>query len=94
MKFDPSKIILKPRITEKAAVSAELSNAYVFEISKTANKISVSQAIKSLYNVSPRKVNIVKLPAKKVMHKGKSGKTNSVTKAYVYLNKGEKIEII
>lgn len=86
-------VIKRPRITEKAAYSSELSNAYVFEIDANANKANVATAIKDLYNVTPIKVNIVKLPAKKVLSKGKRGKTSRVKKAYVYLKKGDKIEI-
>jgi ribosomal protein L23 len=37
-------------------------------------------------------VNIVKLPAKKVLSKGKQGTTARIFKAYVYLKKGDKIE--
>ncbi len=86
--------ILRPRITEKSAVSAETLNAYVFEISKDATKQNVMKAIKELYKVEPVKVNIVKLPSKKVMSKGKVGSTRSVKKAYVYLKKGDKIEVL
>lgn len=86
-------IIIRPRITEKASMSAEIQNAYVFEVSKDANKNNLSKAIKELYKVTPEKINIVRLPAKKVLSRGKVGRTNSVKKAYVYLKKGEKIDI-
>lgn len=93
MKKDPLKVILGPRVTEKAAYSAEVQNAYVFEVSASTNKVEVLRAIKELYKVNPVKINIVKLPAKKVFVKGKSGKTARIKKAYVYLAKGEKIEL-
>lgn len=92
MKKDPIAIIKKPRITEKSAISAE-KGVYVFEVSKTSNKDSISQAIKALYKVRPVKVAIVKLPAKKTMARGKRGTTNEIKKAYVYLKKGDKIEL-
>ena len=47
-----------------------------------------------MYKVSPMKVRIVNLPAKKVFVRGKWGEKTSVKKAYVYLKKGDKIEII
>lgn len=93
MKFDPSKILIKPRITEKAAVLSETSNVYTFEITKAATKTTVKRAIKEVYKVSPTRINIVKLPSKKVLVKGKKGSTRDVRKAYVYLKKEDKIEI-
>jgi large subunit ribosomal protein L23 len=93
MKFDPSTILIKPRITEKAAVLSETSNVYTFEITKGATKTTVKRAVKEVYKVSPTRINIVKLPSKKVLVKGKKGSTRDVRKAYVYLKKGDKIEI-
>ncbi len=93
MKKDPLKVILGPRVTEKAAYAAEVQNAYVFEVSATTNKVEIARAVKELYKVTPAKINIVKLPAKKVFVKGKKGKTARMKKAYVYLKKGEKIEL-
>ena len=89
-----SNIINKPRITEKATLVSEINNAYVFEVSKEANKKSIGKAIKDLYKVSVLKINIVNLPAKKVVSKGKIGKSSGVKKAYVYLKKGEKLDLI
>lgn len=88
-----SKILIKPRITEKSALMAETHNAYVFEIEKGTNKGAVADAIKEIYKVTPKKVNIVRLPAKKIFSKGKKGLAKAVIKAYVYLDKGDKIEL-
>ncbi len=93
MKFEPGNIIIRPRITEKAAVLAESANAYAFEVSKAATKATIMRAVKEIYKVSPTKVNIVKLPSKTVLSKGKRGSTSAIVKAYVYLKKGDKIEI-
>ncbi len=86
--------ILRPRITEKSALAAETLNAYVFEIGPKATKAHVAKAIAELYKVVPVRVNIVKLPSKKVISKGKTGRTRAVKKAYVYLKKGDTIEIL
>ncbi len=93
MNIHPGKILLRPRITEKSALLNESSNVYTFEIANTATKTTVARAIKDLYKITPQKVNIVKLPQKKVFSRGKKGTTKAVIKAYVYLNKGDKIEI-
>lgn len=94
MQTHSTKIILKPRITEKSTMVSELNNAYVFEVSKDANKHSIKKAFKDLYNVSPKKINIIKLPSKKIVSKGKVGKTKQVIKAQIFLAKGEKIELM
>lgn len=85
--------IIRPRITEKASLTSETQGSYVFEIEKNATKKSVADAIKDLYKVTVVKVNIVNLPSKVVFSKGKKGRSKSVKKAYVFLKKGEKIEI-
>lgn len=84
--------IKKPRITEKATFSAE-KGAYIFEIVQDANKASVAKAIEALYKVVPRKVNIVRNPAKTVFVRGKVGKKQAIKKAIVFLKKGDKIDL-
>ena len=87
-------IIKKPRITEKAGIKSESQNVYTFEVSKDATKKTIAQAIKEIYKVTPTKINIVILPAKKVNARGKIGKGQSVKKALVFLKKGDKIAFI
>jgi large subunit ribosomal protein L23 len=85
-------IIIGPRITEKAAYSAE-NNAYVFNVSVRSNKIQIARAIKFLYNVTPVKVTVsVKKPVA-VLVRGTRGMTKGEKKATVILPKGQKIEI-
>ncbi|MCC7004340.1 50S ribosomal protein L23 [Candidatus Nomurabacteria bacterium] len=90
---DLRAVIVGPRITEKASMKAE-SNVYVFEVIETATKEIVEKAIKTLYKVSPIKINMIKIPQKKVFTRGKIGFKKGGKKAYVYLKKGDKIEII
>src|SRR3989344_123082 len=78
---------------KKATVSAEKS-VYVFKIDPKATKRDVEKAFKEKYKVSPLKVSTVTIPAKNVFVRGKRGKKSGYKKAYVYLKKGEKIEII
>ena len=67
---------------------------YVFEVSKNSTKARIAKAIASMYKVTPVKVRVVNLPAKSVFIRGKWGTKSPVKKAYVYLKKGDKIEII
>ena len=66
-------IIKNPRITEKASFSAE-QNVYTFDITASANKTEIKKAIFALYKVKPIKVNVLTIPRKKIMSKGKAGK--------------------
>lgn len=92
IKKHSNAVIKKPRVTEKATVSTE-KNQYVFEVTQDATKASVAAAIKQTYNVTPVKVNIVRRPAKKVFVRGRVGTKSAIKKAYVFLKKGDKIEI-
>lgn len=85
--------IKNPRITEKASFSME-KNIYVFDVSKTATKTEVAKAIFALYKIKPVKVNILRVPKKKIMVKGKEGIKGGGKKAVVYLKEGDKIEIV
>jgi large subunit ribosomal protein L23 len=90
-----SSVIVRPRLTEKAVNNSE-HNVYTFEVSRGATKFSISDAVEALYNVTPVKVNIVN---KKPAHRPK-GSTNRMVKvpgmkkAYVYLKKGDTINLV
>ena len=85
-------IMKQPRITEKATVSAE-GGAYVFDVFPRATKGDVVRAVKELYHVTALKVRIAAIPRKSVFVRGRVGVKGGGKKAYVYLKKGEKIEI-
>jgi len=88
-------ILLEPRITEKGAYLSAMG-AYVFNVAKTATKHDVAAAVKRIYKVTPRKVTTVRVPSKVVQTRGtnRMGATVSGKKAYVYLKKGETIDIV
>ncbi len=88
-----SKIIKNGRVTEKATNATE-KNVYTFNVDTGANKKEVEKAIFALYKVKPVKVNILKVPSKTVLSKGKKGVKSGGKKAVVYLKKGDKIELV
>ena len=90
----PNNVLNSPRITEKAAILADKNNVYTFEVSKEATKDSVAASVKESYKVTPLKVRVVNLPARKVFRRGRVGTKSGVKKAYVYLKKGDKIELM
>ncbi|MCB9805717.1 50S ribosomal protein L23 [Candidatus Nomurabacteria bacterium] len=95
---DFSWVLKKPRITEKATIIPETLNAYVFQIDPRAQMEDVKKAIQSIYKVTPRKVNITKIPSKKVVRRKRTGTSRGFKsggkKAYIYLKKGDKIEFV
>jgi large subunit ribosomal protein L23 len=84
-------IIKNPRVTEKASNAFE-HNVYTFDISQSANKTEIKKVIFALYKVHPVKVNVLPVPKKSIMSKGKAGVRGGGRKAFVYLKKGDKIE--
>ncbi len=94
MKKHASQILFAPRITEKASFLSE-QGAYTFDVAKDATKEAVATAIREVYQVVPRKVTFVTVPRKMVITRGTNryGHTRGGKKAYVFLKKGDKIEI-
>ncbi len=86
-------IIKNPRITEKASFAQE-QNVYTFDVSREANKTEIKKAIFTLYKVKPIKVNVLPVPRKNIMSKGRAGVKGGGRKALVFLKKGDKIEFI
>jgi large subunit ribosomal protein L23 len=88
-------ILQKPHFTEKSVKMGEV-NVYTFEVKRDATKFQVRDAVKALYNVTPVKVNIVnKRPA--LRPKGSTNrmvKVSGMKKAYVYLKKGDTINLV
>jgi len=86
-------IIKNPRVTEKASFAQE-QNVYTFDVSSGANKTEIKKAIFALYKVKPVRVNVLSVPKKDIMSKGKAGVKGGGRKVLVYLKKGDKIEFV
>ena len=80
-------------MTEKGSNLLE-QNIYTFNVATSANKEEIKKAIFSLYKVKPIKVNILKIPYKGIVSRGKKGTKGGGKKALVYLKAGDKIEFI
>ena len=89
MKKHPGTILIAPRVTEKGAYLAE-RGCYVFNVSRTATKKEVKQAVEEIYKVFPRKIALIAVPSKEVRTRGtnRPGHTAGGKKAYVYLKAG------
>lgn len=85
--------LIKPRITEKAALGTQ-NGVYVFQVDPRTTKKDVFNAVKKIYKVEPEKVNTVKIPKKMVFQRRIKGVKGGGKKAYVYLKEGDKIDLI
>jgi len=87
-------IIRAPWFSEKALIGTE-KGVYAFAVRPDATKFEIAGAIKEIYNVAPRAVRIVNLPGKqKAMRTRRGMGTRAArTKAYVYLNAGDTIQL-
>lgn len=90
---DLTWVLIKPRITERAAHLSE-KKVYVFEVDAKANKKQIAEAIKIKFGVAPIKVNIVITKPKKVIRYGRWATKPKFKKAYVYLNPADTIEFV
>jgi large subunit ribosomal protein L23 len=91
---DLSHILRHARITEKASMHMEQS-VYVFDVAPRATKTEIAAAVQKLYSVAPRMVRIaiVQSKTKRSARTGKTGISKGGKKAYVYLKKGETINL-
>jgi len=85
-------VIKKPLVSEKAE-SLRANNCYVFEVDVNANKTLVKQAIRKIFGVTPLKVNTLVSRSDAKANKFNIGYTKRLKKAYVFLNKNDKIAL-
>jgi large subunit ribosomal protein L23 len=90
---DLTWVLIKPRITERAAILSE-KKVYVFEVADKANKKQIKEAIIIKFGVVPVKVNTVNQAPKAVVRRGRHAAKPGFKKAYVYLNPKDTIEFV
>jgi large subunit ribosomal protein L23 len=94
LKETTAKFLGTPRITEKATMVAEKNNVYTFNISANSTKSELMKEIKKLHKVTPVKINIANLPRKNRVVRGRKITKAGSRKAYVFLKKGDKIDLV
>lgn len=91
-KKEVAKLILAPRVTEKASMQSN-QNAFTFIVSSDATKLSLRDEIKRDYKVTPRAINITNIPRQWTFIRGKLGHKQGFKKAVVFLKKGDTITL-
>lgn len=90
---DPRDIIIRPVLTEKSLRLQKEANAYVFEVSRKANKPQIKKAVEDLFKVKVVKVSTVNLKGKPRRRYRAVGRTRSYKKAIVFLKEGDTIRL-
>ena len=87
-------ILANPHFTEKAAIASERS-VYAFKVKPYATKKSVAEAFEVIYKIKPEKVRILNSSKKPKRIRGTNDFTlvGGFKKAYVYLPRGQKINL-
>ena len=86
------EIIRKPLITEKANLLKEEAQVVAFEVSRTANKIEIKQAVEKAFDVKVKSVNTIQFRGKMKRVGYNFGQRNNWKKAYVTLEEGHNID--
>ena len=90
-----SNVLKAPWFSEKALIGTE-RGVYVFQVPGDATKPEIAAAIEKFFNVTPVKVRIANLPAKSVSLRSRRGTGTRARrhKAYVYLKKGDTLNLV
>ena len=89
-------ITLIPHISEKTYALSEEKNTYVFDVPQTVNKEQIASAVEEQFDVTVKKVNVIRAKgkAKKSYRKRGNfviGQRKTIKKAYVTLKEGDNI---
>lgn len=93
-------LALKPRMSEKTYASSQATNTYVFNVSKTANKLQISAAVAEQFKVTVIKVRTAVYKGKRARsirlgkyRKNVLGRRSDFKKAFVTLKEGDTLPI-
>ncbi|MBS0235969.1 MAG: 50S ribosomal protein L23 [Proteobacteria bacterium] len=80
------QVIIAPAQTEKALRLSETQQKRVFKVAKCATKSQIKAALEKIFEVKVSSVNIINVPEKKKIFRGRQGVRNSYKKAVVTFN--------
>ena len=96
---DVYDVIFAPVVTEKSAEATESENVYTFIVDRKANKIEISRAVESIWDVKVSDVRTMRYNGKakrammgRLSRNPKIGRRPAFKKALVQLAEGDHIE--
>src|SRR5690606_24029967 len=87
-------VLRSQHISEKSARLQEVSNQYVFEVSREATKADVKAAVETLLDAKVESVNILTVKGKSKTFRFRAGRRGGWRKAYVTLAEGQSIDLM
>src|SRR5205085_1195187 len=90
--MDPSQVIIRPVVSEKSYVLAEVGK-YTFRVHDRAHKTQIRQAIEQLFDVKVVGVRTASVKSKPKRRGQTAGRTRQWKKAIVQVREGETIPI-
>ena len=95
--MNPSDVLIKPVLSEKANQQSEKTNRYTFVVNRKANKLEIKKAVEAFYGVQVEDVNTLVMPSKLKAKYTKAGfiigRKAAKKKAIVTIAEGETIDI-
>ena len=88
-----SEVLRRPLVTEKNTAIQAPQGKYAFEVAEGANKDMIKQAVEKAFKVDVTGVNVMTVPGRRRMMRGRIVLTPSWRKAIVTLKPGDKIEL-
>ena len=85
-------VLLGPHFSEKAAIGAEESNQFIFDVAVDANKLEIKKAVEKLFSVKVNKVQVIKSKGKVKRNRYGFAKRPDTKKAVVRLAEGHEID--
>jgi len=90
--MDVYSVLVAPLITEKSTLANEVGNQVVFRVHPQANKVSIRDAVETLFNVKVKQVRTMQYLGKNRRVGRSQGRKSSWKKAYVTLREGDRID--
>jgi large subunit ribosomal protein L23 len=85
-------VLIRPRISEKAARIQAKHNQYVFQVAADATRGEVKEAVETLFKVKVNGVQVLNVKGKAKGFRGRPGQRSGWRKAYVTLADGQSID--
>ena len=85
-------VIVGPVITEKSTLASE-HNQVMFQVTRTATKKDIKEAVERLFEVKVKAVNTLVRKGKIKGFRGRKGRQSDIKRAFVTLEEGHTIDV-
>jgi large subunit ribosomal protein L23 len=86
------QVLESPHVSEKAAITADLNNQYVFKVALNATKSEIKKSVEQLFKVKVDNVRTLRVKGKLKRNRHGLSARSTWKKAYVRLQQGQDID--